>query len=59
MCRIGIAVAKEDDNLKYAAAAFKVLLWALIQNREDPDGARKLREVRGKALLDYFGGYHH
>jgi hypothetical protein len=44
---------EEEGSVKHAAVALKMLLWALITNREDPERAAKAKEFRQAKLHEF------
>jgi hypothetical protein len=45
---------EEEGSVKHAAVALKMLLWALITNREDPERAARAREFRSRKMREFF-----
>jgi hypothetical protein len=44
---------EEEGSVKHAAVALKMLLWALITNREDPERAARAREFRSRKTREF------
>jgi hypothetical protein len=49
-----VVTDEELGSMKHAAVALKMLLWALITNREDPERAAKAAEFRRAKMLEFF-----
>ena len=49
-----VVTDEELGGMRHAAVALKMLLWALITNREDPERAAKAAEFRKAKMLKFF-----